>query len=198
MLLSSTFSSSSFMSSTAVSKTVTHSAMGCPGRLWSFLKKNSWTCRFFVASSILMAFTPAISLCLHPSSVEFGQARWSQHTSELSLSNGKAIEHRERSPRQASPFRDRARHLATLGLGPMSVCLHSCLLRCLCWHGDQLLLASAIHESTSLSTQSQSTLSPELGGSAAGLSDFGDSDSQFLSSATQEDLQSSAALACNS
>ena len=74
------------------------------------------------------------------------------------------------------------------------------------------LLDSAIHKATVLSTQSQSTLSPELGGSAAGLSEFGDSDSQFLSelgdfrgsselscsglqflsSATQEDFRSSA------
>ena len=51
-------------------------------------------------------------------------------------------------------------------------------------------------EATFLSTLSHSTLSLQLGGSAAGLSEFCDSDSQFLSSATQEDLQSSAALAC--
>ena len=43
---------------------------------------------------------------------------------------------------------------------------------------------------------SQSALSPERGGSTAGLSEFGDSDSRFLSSATQEDPQSSAALSC--
>ena len=37
----------------------------------------------------------------------------------------------------------------------------------------------------SLSTQSQSALSPERGGSTAGLSECGDSESLFLSSATQ-------------
>ena len=55
------------MSSNAFSKTMTHSAMGWPGRLWSFLRKNSWTCLFSVMSSIHMArssdlsryFTPA-------------------------------------------------------------------------------------------------------------------------------------------
>ena len=150
-------------------------------------------------------------LCLYPLSDEFGQARWSQRISVLSLSNGIAIELRERSLRQASPFRDKARHLAdsasigachrpTLGLGPMSGFLRSCLRCCLCWRGDQLLLASRRggHEASVLSTESQSALSLERGGSTAGLSEFGDSDSLFSSSATQEDPQSSAALGCNS
>ena len=59
--------------------------------------------------------------------------------SELGLANGILIELRERSPRQASPFQDEARHLGdgtstgayrrpTLGLGPMGVSPHSCLL----------------------------------------------------------------------
>ena len=47
------------------------------------------------------------------------------------------------------------------------------------------LLDSAIHEATVLRSQSQSTLSPELGGSAAALSELGDSGSHFLSAATQ-------------
>ena len=54
---SSTFSPSSFMSSTAFSKMLTNSAMGCPGRLWSFLQKNFSTCPFFVASSMPMALS---------------------------------------------------------------------------------------------------------------------------------------------
>ena len=81
--------------------------------------------------------------------VELYPARWSQHLPELSC----------QSPGQASPFRGEARHLAlcaSIGArhSPMlGVCLHSCfalraslrlgvVLRLLCWHGEQLLLAS--------------------------------------------------------
>ena len=53
-------------------------------------------------------------------------------------------------------------------------------------------LDSAVHEATVLRFQFQSALSPELGGSAAGVSRLSDSGSQFLSSATQEDFRSSA------
>ena len=76
----------------------------------------------------------------------------------------------------------------------MSACLHSCLLRCLCWRGDQLLHASRRggHEASALSTQSRSALSPGARRLAAGLSECGDSDSLFLSSATQECVRSSA------
>ena len=90
----------------------------------------------------------------------------------------------------------------------MSVCLHSrfalratlrlgVMLRLLCWHGDQLLLASGIDGPPSDCSESQSTLSPVLGGSAAGHSELFDSVWQFLSSATQEDFGSSAAPAGN-
>ena len=48
------------------------------------------------------------SLCLYPLSDEFDQARWSQRTFLLSLSDGMATELRERSLRQASPSADRA------------------------------------------------------------------------------------------
>ena len=77
---------------------------------------------------------------------------------------------------------------------PMSACLHSCLLCCLGWRGDQLLLASRRggHEASDLSSQSQSALSLERGGSTAKLSEFGDPDSLLLSSTTQEDFRSSA------
>ena len=135
---------------------------------------------------------------------EFGQARWSQRNSELSLSDGIAIELRERLPRQDSPLRDKAQHLAdnafigachrpTLGLGPISVCLHSCLLYCQCWRGN-LLLASRRggHEAFALSTQSESAVSPERGGSPARHSECGDSDLRVLSSATPQDFRSSA------
>ena len=56
-------------------------------------------------------------------------------------------------------------HRPTLGLGPMIVFLHSCLMCCLCWRGDQLLHASRRggHEASVLSSQSQSVLSPERG-----------------------------------
>ena len=155
--------------------------------------------------------------------------------SELSLSNGIAIELRERILRQAFLSRDKARrrissasigtcHRPTLGRDPMSVCLHSCSLCCLCcsgdqwlhwlcWLGDQLLHASRRggHEASALSTQSHSAVSPERGGSPAGLPVCGDSGLlilraatqeagsellssgwQFLSSAVQEDVRSSA------
>ena len=74
------------------------------------------------------------------------------------------------------------------------VCLRSCLLCCLCWRGDHLLLASRRggHEASVLSSQSQGALSLERGGSTAGLSEFGDSHSLFLSLATQQDFRSSA------
>ena len=49
---------------------------------------------------------------LHPLSVKFGSARWSQHTSGLNLSSVATNELRERSPRQASLFPSRARRLA--------------------------------------------------------------------------------------
>ena len=75
----------------------------------------------------------------HSPVASFGPARWSQRTFLLSLLDGIAIELRERSPRQASQFQDKARHLAssasigayrrpTVGLGPMSVSPHSCSL----------------------------------------------------------------------
>ena len=116
-----------------------------------------------------------------------------------------AFDLRERSLRQASPFRDTTRHLAdsasigacrrpTLGLDPMCACLHSCSLCWLCWLGDQLLHASRRggHEASALSTRSQSAVSPERGGSPAGLSECGDSDLRVLSATTQEAVRSSA------
>ena len=141
-------------------------------------------------------------LCFHPLIVEVCPARWSQRISDLNPSNGIAIELRERNPRQASPFREKARHLAesaSIGACHRPTGTRSqCVLCCLCWRGDQLLLASKSggHEAYALSSQSQNALSLNRGGSTAGLSEFGHSDSLFVSSATQEDPQSSTALAC--
>ena len=78
------------MSSTAFSRTLTHSAMDCLGRFWSFL--------YSAGVAHLQSF-PHECLCFYPLSVEFGQARRSQRIAEPSLSNGIAIELRERSLR---------------------------------------------------------------------------------------------------
>ena len=61
-------------------------------------------------------------------------------------------------------------------------------LHWLCWIGDQLLNASGRggHEASALSTQSQSTVSPERGRSPAGPPECGDSGLLILSVATQE------------
>ena len=190
MLLSSTTSPSSFMSSTVYSKMLTNSAMGCPGRLWSFLKKNSSTCLLLrgihAHGSLQPRSFPHECLCLYPLSDDFGQARWSQRTFLQSLSDGIAVELRERSLRQASPNRDRARRHASsastgacrrprLGLDTICACLQSCSLCWLCWRCDQLLHASRRGgcEAFALSTRFQSAVSPERSGSPAGLSECG-------------------------
>ena len=120
-----------------------------------------------------------------------------ERMSELGLANGMAIELRERSPRQASPFQDEARHLGdgtstgayrrpTLGLGPMGVLLtHVCLLSVLA--RQPAVARSSTRQSRSVCSEfsvSKDTAS-ELGGSS-GVSEFGDSDSLFSISATQE------------
>ena len=152
-----------------------------------------WLCRAISARVSHLRSFPHECLCLYPLSDEFDQARWSQRTFLISLSDGIAVELRERSLRQASPFRDTARHLAdsasigacrrpTLGLDP------------LCWRYDQLLHASRRggYEASAPSTRSQSAVSPERGGSPAGLSECGDSDMRVLSAATREVVRSSA------
>ena len=60
-----------------------------------------WLARAISAGVSHLQSFPHECLCLHPSSVEFGPARWSQRTSLLSQSSGIAIELRERSRRQA-------------------------------------------------------------------------------------------------
>ena len=68
-LESSTFSPSAYMSSTAFSKTLTRSAMGCPDRLWSILQKNSWTYPFFVASFIPITLSSNFSRNFTPATI---------------------------------------------------------------------------------------------------------------------------------
>ena len=96
-----------------------------------------WLARAIPATVSHLRSFPRECLCLHPSSVEFGPARWSQRISELSRSSGIAIELREGSLRQASLSQDKARRHGdsasigacrrpTLGRDPMNVFLHSC------------------------------------------------------------------------
>ena len=98
----------------------------------------------------------------------------------------------------------------------MSVCLHSCLLCCLCWHGDQLLLASGLGDPRSdvpehsvsehavlwarrlscrtLGVRRLRFAVLELGDSRVS-SELSCSGLQLLSSATREDFRSSATSA---
>ena len=108
--------------------------------------------RFSLASSVPMAlssdfgrnFTPVtmpsrVSLSAPVESRIVSSSMVYQRTSDLSLSNVIAVELRERSPRQASQFRDKARHFAssasigahrrpTRGTRSMIVSPHSCML----------------------------------------------------------------------
>ena len=71
-LLSSTFCPSAFMSVTPFSKTFTHSATGCPGRLWSFfitrnpgLVLSAWHPPFPWLSRVTSAGISHLRPCLH-------------------------------------------------------------------------------------------------------------------------------------
>ena len=177
--------------------------MLCPGRLWSFLCKNSCTYPFIVASPMPIALSSDVSRyfkpatipherpCFHSLSVELYPVRWSQRAFEVSLSSVIAIELRERRPRQACHFQDKARHLAnsasigacrrpTLGLGPMSVSPHSCSLA--------VCAGSATSCRSLLDSAVSKRLAPVPGARrlTAGLSEFGDSDLLFSRSATQQ------------
>ena len=61
---------------------------------------------FHAHGSLELRSFPHECLCLYPLSDEFDWARWSQGIFLLSLSDGTAVELREKSLRQASPFRD--------------------------------------------------------------------------------------------
>ena len=65
---------------------------------WSLLRGL-----FHANGSLELRSFPHECLCLYPLSDEFDWARWSQRTFLLSLSDGTAVELREKSLRQASP-----------------------------------------------------------------------------------------------
>ena len=116
-LESSTFSPPAYMSSTAFSKTLTRSAVGCPDRLWSILQKNSWTYPFFVASFIPITLSSNFSRNFTPATIPslvslFSPVERRTLSSSMVSAYFRAEPAGRESPRQASLFRDEARHLA--------------------------------------------------------------------------------------
>ena len=148
---------------------------------WSLLRG------LFLPGSLELRSFPHECLCLYPLSDEFDQARWSQRTFLLSLSDGSAVELREKSLRQASPFRDEGRRHAssasigacrrpTLGLDNIDVCVFT-HVRCADGVGSATscctLLDAAVAKRLPCALGLTVQCPPERGGSPAGLSECG-------------------------
>ena len=124
--------------------------------------------------------------CFHPLSVELYPVRWFSAYFRAEPVKRDRIELRQSSPREASLFQDKARHVvvgASIGVcrRPTGTLSHECV-------SSLMFAAICAGSATSCRSLLDSVVSKrlELGG-FSGLSEFGDSDSLFSSSAAQED-----------